>query len=50
MQSAWRKPDRCGNIESAVTIKISDGSQLRRVTNAVALVWLQAAVSVAEEH
>ena len=49
MKSARRKPDRCRNIDSAVTVKISQCSMLRRVTDAVALMWSQAAVRIAKK-
>ena len=46
MKPARRQPDRCRNIESAITIKISKGPKNGRVADAVALVRAQAAVRV----
>ena len=46
MKSAWRQSDRCRNIESTVTIKISQGPKNGRIANAVALVRAQAAVRI----
>jgi hypothetical protein len=46
VKPARREPDRCRNIDSAITIKISKGPQNGRVADAVALVRAQAAVRV----
>ena len=46
MKPARREPDRCRNIDSAITIKISQCSKIGRVTDAVALMWAQAAVRI----
>lgn len=50
MKSAWRQPDRRCNIDSAVPVKISDRSKLRRITDAVPLMWSQAAVGIDKKH
>jgi len=49
VKSARRQADCCRNIESTVTVKISNCSKLRRVTNPVASMWLQAAVRIAKK-
>jgi hypothetical protein len=46
VKPARREPNRCGNIDSAITVKISHGPKNGRVADAVALVWTQAAVWV----
>ena len=49
MKSAWRKPNRRGNIDSAITVKISKGPKNGRVADAVPLVQAQAAVRVSDK-
>jgi hypothetical protein len=50
VKPAGRESDRCRNIDSAVTVKISQCSMLGRVADAVALMWAQAAVRIAEKN
>jgi hypothetical protein len=50
VKPARREPDRSRYIDSAVTVKISHCSILRRVADAVALMWAQAAVRIAEKN
>jgi hypothetical protein len=49
VKSAWRKPNRRGDIDSTVTVKISHCSKLGRVTDAVPLMAAQAAVWINEK-
>ena len=49
MKSARRQADCCRNIESTVTVKISQGPKNGRIANAVALVRAQAAVRIYDE-
>ena len=46
MKPTRRQPDRCRNINSAVTVKISQGPKDGSITNAEPLVRAQAAVRV----
>ena len=46
VKPARRQPDRCRNIDSTVTVKISQGPKNGRVADAVALVRAQAAVRI----
>jgi hypothetical protein len=46
VKSARRQADCCRNIESTVTVKISQGPKDGRIANAVALVRAQAAVRI----
>jgi hypothetical protein len=49
MKTARRQADRCRNIESAITIKISHCPKNGRVADTVPLVRAQAAVRVYDE-
>ena len=49
MKSARRQSNCCRNIQSAVTVKISNCSKLGRIADAVALIWSQAAVRIYEK-
>jgi hypothetical protein len=46
VKAARRQTDRCRNIQSAITVKISHGPKNGGVTDAVPLVRAQAAVRV----
>jgi hypothetical protein len=49
VKPARRQPDRCRNIDSAITVKISHGAKNGRVADAVPLVRTQAAVRVCDK-
>jgi hypothetical protein len=49
VKSARRQADCCRNIDSAVTVEISQGPENWRIANAVALVRAQAAVRIYDE-
>lgn len=50
MKSARRQPDCCCDIKSSIAVEISHCSKLRRIADAVAFMWPQAAVRICKKY